>query len=87
MTSETFASSLAEKGFLAEIPAVAIGGCRDIVVVEPGRMPDQPENTKGAWYYNTRAGEIREGISGPEGPVPVSSFIPGYDGTVDPSAW
>ncbi|MFC1627645.1 hypothetical protein ACFL3H_00855 [Gemmatimonadota bacterium] len=73
--------TLVENRILKKIPVVAISGSNRVVL---GPLPENPTTDTGDWFYNPDTGEIRVGLTGPQGSVPVSSFLPTYTGTVDP---
>ncbi len=64
-----------------KLPHNLISGSTTVVV---GPFPTEPLNQTGAWYYDPEKGEVRLGITGPNGPVPITKWLTDIGRDVNP---
>ncbi len=76
--------ALVEAGFLERIPIVTISGSRRVI---SGPIPENPTSKTGDWYFDPSTGELRIGITGATGPVPITSFLKHHSTSVVPWNW
>jgi|GEM_PF-3422929 len=58
-----------------------ISGSAKVVI---GPIPEEPASPTGDWYYDPETGEVRLGITGPDGPIPVTWWLTELNTEIDP---